>query len=268
MVAFSDHPLPAILNHCPRFSEPLGLLVKVLGRTRNHLNIIDVGANIGDSVVLINACAGVPCSFLCIEPDAEFAQLCRENTGRYENIQILEEFTGDGSSPIAGLVRHHGGSARPLIQADRDNSERPRRLDDMAAGFITENQTVDLIKVDTDGFDASILRSAAGLISCNRPSLFFELHPYFWELYGEKPEKTFADLLRWGYTHFLFFANRGHLYLEIEDPTNKELSTLANICKSRRGIDDFHFDILAAKPDVCREVAQESIQQTLSRGLI
>src|SRR6266851_2753090 len=77
MLMPSDHALPIILPHCPCFGEPPALTVQAIAKT--PVRVIDVGANIGDTVALIEERNPGKCVFLCIEAEDEFAFLCRRN---------------------------------------------------------------------------------------------------------------------------------------------------------------------------------------------
>src|SRR5262249_48765977 len=160
---------PAILADCPRFGEPLALLVRAVAR--NPVRLIDVGANVGDTVALVEAAAPGRCAFLCIEPHPAFAALCRANTASHPRVRGEECFVGDGEGAPVGLHAHEPGKAasRLLAEADAGPTEaggpaRIRSLDAVAREFVDTWGGVDVLKIDTDGFDFKVLRSATGLL--------------------------------------------------------------------------------------------------------
>ncbi len=73
---------PQTIANTPLFNAPLVELVHqacdVLGRT---LTLVDVGAAIGDTVLLLKVrCRGAVGRFFCIEGDNEFFGLLKHNT--------------------------------------------------------------------------------------------------------------------------------------------------------------------------------------------
>src|SRR3569833_1323778 len=69
-----EHPLGPIQELFPNYNRPLALAARALferNRSNPHLVAVDVGANIGETVALIEeACAGVG-HYLCIVADRE-----------------------------------------------------------------------------------------------------------------------------------------------------------------------------------------------------
>ena len=103
---------------------------------------------------------------------------------------------------MAATTRHHLpgtavtrlGDAAGADPGDTDALGQTRRLDRLAAGFVEAQRGIDVLKVDTDGFDAKVLRSARTLLADHHPCLFFELHPALWDEAGEDPRAAFAFL--------------------------------------------------------------------------
>jgi hypothetical protein len=70
----------------------------------------------------------------------------------------------------------------------------------------------DLLKVDTDGFDAKVLRGARGYLAAATPVVCFELAPEYYLRVGcEEPLAPFEILRGAGYAHFAFYDNEGRL---------------------------------------------------------
>jgi hypothetical protein len=79
----ANHHLPWILRHNPKWSQSLVHTVMALGRTR--VRLIDVGANVGDTVIMLEQALPGVCESLCIEPDPRFVELCRKNIKGYQS---------------------------------------------------------------------------------------------------------------------------------------------------------------------------------------
>jgi hypothetical protein len=73
-----SHDFPYILKDYPQYSQNLGWVIKKMHQKYADLKVIDVGANIGDSAVLIKDIADVP--ILCIEGNPKFLDLLKLNT--------------------------------------------------------------------------------------------------------------------------------------------------------------------------------------------
>ena len=156
-----------------------------------------------------------------------------------------------------------GAGADP---GDTDALGQTRRLDRLAAGFVEAQRGIDVLKVDTDGFDAKVLRSARTLLADHHPCLFFELHPALWDEAGEDPRAAFAFLAELGYNHFVFFTNRGTVHLQCHGPDPLLLDSLIALSRARRALDDFHFDVLTGDPAVCQAVAAASLARVAAAG--
>ena len=265
LVMGSDHHLPRILAGCPRFSEPIALLVKAMPQER--VRFIDVGANIGDTVAMVESFSPGKCTYLCIEPDGAFLEFCRANTKSVKAVTILQAIVDEGDSKPFSLNHYAPGTAAPAQQAS-DKSLLSSTLDNLAANFVSLNGGVDIIKIDTDGFDAKVLRSGSGILRAYKPMLFFEFHPRWWERAQEDLIGAVAYLQGLDYHHFVFFGNRGTVYAQISDPTTLFLETLTKVSESRLAIDDFHYDILAGDLDICRAVVESSLRRTAETGLL
>jgi hypothetical protein len=131
------------------------------------------------------------------------------------------------------------------------------RLDTIATTFAEDQGGIDLIKVDTEGYDFSILRSGAALLIKYQPGLYFEWYPkLLWGL-GQNPSTGFEDLRRFGYHFFVFFTSVGNYYCKLPDPTPFVLETLAHVTLR----DNMYFDVFATDSEaVCDEVIRLSIE--------
>jgi FkbM family methyltransferase len=64
----------------------------------------------------------------------------------------------------------------------------------------------DLIKIDVEGFEASVLRGMSGVLETVRPLILMELHPGFLERYGESAQGLDAYMRDLGYRQTLLRA--------------------------------------------------------------
>ena len=74
----AEHPVLPTVTSFPLFNRPLGMAVTVLPHSEKLLSVIDVGANIGETVAVIEEMNPDKCIFFCIEPEHELVGLAQE----------------------------------------------------------------------------------------------------------------------------------------------------------------------------------------------
>jgi hypothetical protein len=141
---------------------------------------------------------------------------------------------------------------------DETSFDRLVRLDTVAHSFAETHGHLSLIKVDTEGYDFSVLRSSSGLLSKYRPKLYFEWLPKLLTGLNEEVWGGFEFLEKFGYRHFVFFTSQGNFYCEISDPDRFFLSSLARVTE-REGAFEY-FDVFAStSEEVCNELTERSL---------
>ena len=111
-----SHDLPIHRARHPDYSLNLGRIAAALDEVRGGAPIVDIGANVGDSVAIIRDC--VPdAPILCIEGDAQFLPYLRHNVRDLVGVEVAPVYvrhTDDGSRPVA--VVRSGGTAQLVDQ--------------------------------------------------------------------------------------------------------------------------------------------------------
>ncbi len=243
------HHLPYIVGNNPFWSMPLVHCAMALSADRPPpLTVVDVGANVGDSAVLLERYLPGQCKFVCIEPNAEWLPYLKANTSELA-VEIIPQFVGEGQL----LAVRHGapGTAGSIVT---ETGDRSVPLDEVCG-----NKQVDLIKVDTDGFDFPILRSGRGTLSSRKPALFFEWHPPSWIAQGENPEAIFNWLADYGYKDFCFFADDGFFYCRTSSEQPATIRSLIAAADCRHGVDGLYWDVFAAAPEVCDRAIHNNV---------
>ena len=225
MMMPAEHPIVATVTEAPLYNIPLALAVAVLAKAQTPLAIIDVGANIGETVAAIEQTTPDRCIYFCIEPEPELAQFCRLNFNANARVVVEEAFVGECKDANVTLV--DDGRANPSTTFSISPSAKALSpLDRLAASFI-EQHGVDLIKTDTEGYDFTILRSAESILQKYKPAVYFEWYPELIVKLNERPECIFEYLQQYGYRHWVLFTRRGELHCEISDPTKRFIEVLA-----------------------------------------
>ena len=189
-------------------------------QTRNALKalvkpgsvVLDIGANIGVHTMLLADLVGPSGRVLSFEPSDYGVRKLRRNlelnpelAGRVTLFHCFLAAT-DGAAvpdrifsswPLAdseGLHQKHLGLAMPT------NGAPGRTID----GILAElgGPSVQLVKMDVDGFESEVLRGAAALLSGSRPIFVMELSPYVLDERGSSLEELLGFLVPNGYRFF------------------------------------------------------------------
>jgi len=212
MVVTFNHDLPNTLAVYPQYSQNLPRLAEYALAKYPDLTLIDVGANIGDTARFVRAQLDIP--ILCVEGSEEYLPYLRENTAGMSDVEIEASFLGE-ATPAAGLeLVSHKGTARLSAEAAADASSQVslRTLDEVLAAHVRFSNSK-LLKSDTDGFDAKILRGATKLLETVRPLVFIEYDPIFLSEQGDDALEMLSDLRDLGYAHALVYDAYGYLVM-------------------------------------------------------
>jgi len=211
-----NHPLPEYLRRFPLYDQFIPRLCRSL-----HGTVIDIGANIGDTMAAILG-SNPELQVICVEPDDQFFAILQRNRGAIDHQNRVRTFKAfvtrsGGNYTIVKNERHSTGHLQQVSKAEA--AARSVTVGELLAEFAVTSPV--LIKSDTDGFDAPILASIAehaqGHTAC-RPILFFEMQTYLQEQGFADPGRSArqADYLQaidqlseLGYRHFAALDNFG-----------------------------------------------------------
>ena len=262
----AEHPLPTVLHYFPQYNRPLALAASAIEShsSDRKLTVIDVGANIGETVAAIEQ-RTQNVSYLCLEADQDLAELCRFNHQGNPRVQTEQCFIGEQEGALVQL--QDDGRANPstkLMEAsslpENNHCGRLVRLDTVAVPFVETNKGVDLIKVDTEGYDFSVLRSAAALIGRYKPALYFEWFPDLLIDLHEQVWDGFDYLENLGYHHFVFFASQGDYYCHLSRPDHFTLKSLASAASKNKSL--LYFDVFASTDEaICKSLVGLTLTQ-------
>jgi len=236
----SSHHLPPILNAIPNFGRNLADVVNAL--EAKELHVIDVGANIGDTAILLARFAP-GAKVLCIEGDPRFMSDLQCNTAQISGVTIAEAILSDRSGQVKGAFVTEKGTAH-IVLGEGGALLQVQTLDDLLTAY-PEFACPDVIKIDTDGFEPAILRGARNVLASSKPVVFYEWHPKCYNMAGEDNISHADFLMDLGYDGFTVFTNRGELLLHLRRPGHDILENLAQFSHARGRVDDCHFDIAA-----------------------
>lgn len=253
----AEHSLAAILASHPQYNRPLALAVKALADAGGPLpiTVVDVGANIGETIAVIEEHNPGLCTYLSIEADEEIAELCSLNHHGNPRVETVQCFIGENEGAVVRLEDDGRANPSTKLVADSgatDDSTQHRlvRLDALAARFAETHGSLSLIKVDTEGYDFSVLRSGAELLERYHPALYFEWYPALLRDLNEEVWSGFEYLARFGYEHFVFFESVGDYYCKLSSPDRFLLRGLAEVARQHPAL--LYFDVFTStSEDVC-----------------
>ncbi len=165
--------------------------------------ILDVGANIGTFTLPLSRAAGPTGGVHAFEPHPVLRERLTMNIAlnNLRNVTVCDVALGSkqGEEMLYGSTTANQGMAS-LRQQPGVETPIPcyvETIDNYVAKF--KLPRVDLIKIDAQGADFSVLEGAKSTLVMHKPSLYFEVAPYDLSLFGSKPEEIYDLLHSIGY---------------------------------------------------------------------
>jgi FkbM family methyltransferase len=258
-----DQWLPEIGRQLRNHSENLGRLAAVVERKYPDRGLIDIGANVGDTAVIVRAHSRLP--ILSIEGSEAYYEILKNNFRRFDSDMELEcaLFESAGADAPGVLSTPTGPATFP---PNRD-SGTPSRFDGLDSILARHPRfhTSKVLKIDTDGMDGRILEGALEWIGSARPVLFWA-HDIRRDAAGGPGSSIFDRLLGIGYQTALVFDNAGKFIEEVPLNARQQLADLceylpgsAQLCRGCE-ICAFHQEDL----DLCARFRESEVEKRRS----
>lgn len=229
-----SHTLSKNLKNYKYYSRNLLRLIDIIGDFIPDLEVIDVGANIGDSAALINSVRNMPKKIYCFEGEKEYINYFKENTSSMENIVLFETYLGEENSENGFDVYKNNGTLR--IDTNKKGNIKFDSIDNIDGKSNNIFNNIKFLKIDTDGYDFKILRGARNLLLKSNPILFFEYDREFLDKVNDDGFSTFKMLEDIGYDKAIIYDNYGRLLISIDIVSNKDvLEQLDLYIKGKKG---------------------------------
>lgn len=233
--------LPFYLKNFPFYDRALPRIATKLREIDRHLTVIDIGANIGDTVSLISS--KVVGQFLCIEGDKKYLPILRKNVSKLKKVKIKIEpaYCSESDNQIANLsIENKNGTAK-LIKSNKSTIENFKTLNtiiDEHNDFLKSN----LLKIDTDGFEINILRGGDKFIPKSHPVIFSEFTPALYNQLNQDPLELIKLLVKYGYVQALFYDNYGRPKQILNLTETEKIKKLISLIDEKN---IYYYDILA-----------------------
>lgn len=248
------HTLPALQQQHPLYDRFLPFLAPL---APPDSWIIDVGANVGDTVASI--VDSTDASILAIEGHESYFAYLTQNVAQMpsrlrNHVQCVQTLAGTGN--VSGEFRAENGSAR-IVECTASQVWERKQIDDILTDHCIYPQQVFLLKSDTDGYDADVLLSASALLREYDPVLYFE-NQIDTPAQAREFAALYDRLTGFGYLHYWVFDNFGNLLLEDVGaevlPSLNQYLVVQQQKRSTRTL--YYYDILTAKSSRRNSAAQ------------
>jgi FkbM family methyltransferase len=237
-----SHDLGAIRTRLPHYSSAIGRLAASVAAAEPDAAMIDIGANVGDTVAIVRRHADL--KMLCIEASSFYFELLKRNTRNIPQVELVHCLVADDLGGSAQL-QHARGSASPVRL---EGGTRGRTLAEIVAELPVFSERTRILKIDTDGMDGAILRGSRTWLAQKRPIIAFEYDPYLWARAGDNDAMgVFGLLSELGYERALFYENEGSFVAEVAFDAQPQLASLHRVIVGARG--RRYYDVFAFSPD-------------------
>lgn len=226
-----SHMLPKYALAHPYYDTLLPSLAKYLAATR-EIVFVDIGANIGDTAKLVHSAAGDKVSFICVEADEAYFPLLQMNT-RNMNASCHLVLAGAETRLLSASAQRNS-LGTTSYEIGQGSQKQVMRTDD-----IIDGRHVDIIKIDTDGFELEVLKGLTRTLSEQNPALFIEFSPWHLETYGKTRAEDIVTLLCEAEYRTVIVYD--HVGKPITLTDIEELVYMANFCKMEK---NYYFDLL------------------------
>ena len=216
-----SHQLPYYRKAFPQYSSNLGRIGVAVQQKYPDLSLIDIGANVGDTVAIVRQDAHY--AILCIEGSTTYLPLLRGNLDSVSDVEIEAGFVGGAIGPVDASLRTDGGTGHLAMGGTDGGTVWLTTLDEIILRH-PRFDSAKLVKSDTDGMDCQIISGAVEYLARVRPVLFFEYDPDLTARAGGAAIRVFDVLGKAGYRYALVYENTGQLMLML-DVRDKQLTS-------------------------------------------
>ena len=239
-----SHQLPFYRSMLPSYGSNVARIAACAKQKYPKLTFIDIGANVGDTLAMVRSMCS--CPVLCIEGDDRFFPILEVNASRWGNSIVLVKAYVGGGGTIQATIKAIGGTATVVPTVDEGKSVTFQTLTQI---ITVHPQFADakMMKIDTDGFDCSIIKSESGFLKRVRPIVFFEYDPFHFRRICDDGFEVFNVLRTCGYNDALIYENTGDYMMSLTIGDTSLLEDIHQFYSGRSG--DRYCDICVLHAD-------------------
>lgn len=233
------YPYPIYSRCYPLFNQGFLELVHLCYQfSQKPLTLVDAGAAIGDTILLILANgSSLVQKFYALEGDEAFCRYLKYNLRDFPEVEVICQLLSDRPGEEKSLRRLHPGTAS--VQGER-------KLQATTLDVLFKNSgPIDLLKIDVDGYDGKVLLGSQEILRRFSPAVIFEWHPLLYEQTGNDWRIPFEILGGAGYDRFLWLTKFGEWSHCMTGYERKTVEQRAEECLHKLKDKDWHYDIVA-----------------------
>ena len=171
----------------------------IVPKVRPGMTVYDIGANVGQYALLFSRLVGPTGRVISFEPFPPAFERLEENVklNDIRNVTALNLALADQTGQLSFSTAPGASSMGKLsnVELTFENAANPKiqvetdRLDNIVSRY----GAPDLLKIDTEGAAAVILRGAKDTLRAHKPAVYIELH-------GPEEQSAVSALMREGYS--------------------------------------------------------------------
>lgn len=259
----SNNTLRRTYRIYPDFNNHLSRLAIQVDRKYPEMTIVDVGANVGDTIAVLRSVINAP--IIAIEGDDISYQYLEENIRQFEGISTIKTFLGEKNQELNVKFENAGWNTSIIPANDGVKKIYLRTMDEIFSEEKFRDFSIKLIKIDAEGFDTIVLRGASSIIKKNQPILFFEYNPDIMKKIGENGLPTILSFRDYGYNRIAFFDYLGKLFLDTSLENFREISALDSYANCKNNLFGYYDVCIFHKQD--DKLADEFLQVEIKNNL-
>jgi FkbM family methyltransferase len=213
IIVDAEHPFATLYIQRAGYNSELGRLAKIMYSKYPHIGVIDVGANVGDTLCIIKN--SIPGPVICVEGDTELFTYLSKNAAQFDDTILHNVFLGEKHSSMSVITEKDGWNTT-IIPANKEESKSKLieffTLDEIAER--TNNiQTFKLLKTDTEGYDVKIIRGGIEYLKEVKPVILMEYNRDNMRQINENGFDTLMLLKNIGYNIVAVYESGGRFIL-------------------------------------------------------
>lgn len=192
-----NNPQISVYKYYPDANTQLARLAKMIISKYDDASMIDIGANVGDTIAVVRSHINIP--VIAIEGDPFSFSFLQKNAAQFNNVVILKQFLGEEKKEMFVSMEKEGWNNTIIPDEKGSKKLELKTLDELLADNKLESRNIKLLKIDTEGFDTIILRGCWKTITKNQPVIYLEYNGENMNKIGENGLNTLLSLKEYGY---------------------------------------------------------------------
>jgi len=248
-----NNPLVKHYEYFPNYNIELGKLAQIISKKYPDSYLIDIGANVGDTIAVVKSVVNIP--IIAIEGDQFSYKFLSQNALLFDEVHTINQFLGEKSEKKMIKAEKEGWNTTLIPTTNGSNWITLKTLDESLKENKLSSVNTKLIKIDAEGFDTIILRGALDTILKFSPVLYFEYNRENMDIIGEDGLATLFSLSESGYDNIAFLDNHNRCLMYTSLAQKDIIQQLHNYADGIHGLIP-HYDICIfhkTDSDIARE---------------